>query len=86
MPSSAMVWHSSLAEAAVSSVTEPSPIAKEMRLLMGPKQMRFTVTAMASTMARAASPRTRNFLERDILLAPIMAAMARISTTPSPMR
>lgn len=86
MPSSAMVWHSSLAEAAVSSVTEPSPIAREIRLLMGPKQIRFTVTAMASTMARAASPRIRNFLDRAILRQATMATMARTSTTASPIR
>ena len=84
MPSSAMSSTRSVASALVSSLMEPLPVAREIMVFMGPKQIRLTVITRASRMARPAWQRIMYFFAFGNFMQAIMATIASTRTTPKP--
>ena len=81
-----MSSHSSVAVSMDSSLMEPPPVASEIRVAMGPKQIRLTTMPSASRMAMPAWERIMNFFALPCDLQAIMAMMAMTSTTPNAAR
>ena len=81
-----MSSHSSVAVSMDSSLMEPPPVASEIMVDMGPKQIRLTTMPSASRMATPAWERIMNFFALPCDLQAIMAMMAMTSTTPNAAR
>ena len=83
MPSLAISEQSSMASLPLSSLMEPEPVAREIRVDMGPKQTRLMVMASAASTATPAWARIMYFLDLDSFFAAklTMRAMTASATT-----
>ena len=83
MPSSAMSSHSSWAFRVVRSEMEPRPVAREMRVFIGPKQIRFTTRTSARAMAMPDWVRMTSFFSLGSFTQAVMAMIPATITTAS---